>query len=191
VASFSVPGKLPVLAKIDLAIKKFCENNAIYFLSGKTHDFLGVNYYFHHRAVCNEQKRGIDYADAKKMDKEVSSLGWEIYPRGLTDVLIELKKYNLPIIICENGIATNDDNQREEYIKNHLQAVHNAVEKGADVQGYFYWSLLDNFEWAEGYKPRFGLVEVDYKTQKRRIRKSAKVYSLFSLKDEHELEGLI
>jgi len=109
----------------------------------------------------------------------VSDLGWEIVPEGIYYVLKNLKNYNLPVYITENGIADAKDDKREEFITQHLRMVHKAIEDGVDVRGYFYWSLLDNFEFPEvrGFWPRFGLVEVDYKTMARTIRPSAKVYA--------------
>ena len=91
-------------------------------------------------------------------------------------VLSELKKYKKPIIVTENGVADAKDNIRADFIKNHLKYILKAKNKGVNIKGYLYWSLLDNFEWAHGFKPRFGLIKVDYKTQKRTIRQSAKVY---------------
>ncbi|MFC1700992.1 family 1 glycosylhydrolase [Patescibacteria group bacterium] len=124
-------------------------------------DFIGLNYYFHSR----------------KKNKEVSDMGWEIYPKGIYHVLKDLKKYNKPIYITENGLADSKDEKREKYIKSHLKWIYRAIKEDVDVQGYFYWSLLDNFEWDKGFWPRFGLVEIDYKTLERRIRSSAYKYS--------------
>ncbi len=82
-----------------------------------------------------------------------------------------------PLLVSENGIATNHDIEREAFIVEHLKAVALAMEEGAPVIGYLYWSLLDNYEWAEGFFPRFGLIKVDYRTQKRTIRPSARTFS--------------
>ncbi|MCU0650716.1 MAG: family 1 glycosylhydrolase [Candidatus Omnitrophica bacterium] len=89
-------------------------------------------------------------------------------------MLTALIRYKLPIFILENGICTDDDAQRWEFIRGHLSMVHKAIENGAKVIGYTYWSLLDNFEWDKGFVPRFGLIEVDYRTQARTVRESAK-----------------
>ena len=93
----------------------------------------------------------------------------------------------MPIYILENGLADADDSMRAKFIKDHLHWIHKAIQEGVDVRGYFYWSLLDNFEWDKGFWPRFGLVEVDYSAQggsasggntmERRIRKSAWEYA--------------
>ena len=93
------------------------------------------------------------------------------------DLLIKLKKYKLPVMITENGICTLDDTQRWEYIVEHLKSIHRAMEKGASVTGYLYWALLDNFEWDKGFGPRFGLIDMDYKTQQRTVRESAVKFS--------------
>ena len=126
-------------------------------------DFIGINYYFHRNLLKNK-------------NKEVSDMGWEIYPEGIYHVLKELKRYNLPVYITENGLADAKDQKREKFIKEHLRWTWQAIQDGVDVRGYFYWSLLDNFEWAHGFGPRFGLVEMDYKTMERKIRPSAWEY---------------
>ena len=127
-------------------------------------DFIGLQYYFHSRLFRNK-------------NKSVSDLGWEIYPEGIYHVLKELKKYKKMIYITENGLADVDDNKRAKFIKDHLIWVHKAIEEGVDVGGYFYWSLLDNFEWDKGFWPKFGLVEVDSKTFERKVRPSAYEYA--------------
>jgi beta-glucosidase len=101
-------------------------------------------------------------------------LGWDIYPQGLYKLLMAMKKYNLPVLITENGICTQDDDLRWNYLYRHLKELHRAIEQGVEVIGYVYWSLIDNFEWDKGFTPRFGLVEVDYQNYKRTIRASAK-----------------
>jgi beta-glucosidase len=140
-----------------------------YFLNKikKHQDFIGLNYYFHNR---------IDFGFNRNENKEVSDTGWEIYPEGIYHVLKDLKKYNKPIFITENGLADAGDKKREKFIKEHLRWIHKAIEEGVDVQGYLYWSLLDNFEWDKGFWPRFGLVEIDYKTLERKVRSSAFKY---------------
>jgi beta-glucosidase len=91
--------------------------------------------------------------------------------------LNDLKKYQKPIYITENGLADKEDKYRAWYIKEVLKNVNRAIKDGVDVRGYFHWSLLDNFEWSNGFWPRFGLVEVDYKTFKRTVRESAREFS--------------
>ena len=131
-------------------------------------DFIGLNYYFHNRIK--------NFLFNQNENKEVSDMGWEVYPEGLYKILLKLKKYNKPIFITENGIADAKDEKRAGFIRSHIEAMQKAASEGVDIRGYFYWSLLDNFEWAEGFAPRFGLVEIDYKTLERKIRPSAYEY---------------
>jgi beta-glucosidase len=130
-------------------------------------DFIGLNYYFHNR---------INYGFNKNENKIISDLGWELYPQGIYNVLKDLKKYNKPIYITENGLADAADEKRTWFILETLKNVYQAINEGVDVKGYLHWSLMDNFEWDKGFWPRFGLVEVDYKTMERKIRSSALFY---------------
>lgn len=139
-------------------------------------DFIGLNYYS--RQLVDVRGWGVrnlfaDVCQNGHHPVKKNSLGWDIYPEGLRDLLLRLKKYRLPVMVTENGICTSDDAERWEYIRGHLQSVHEAIERGASVTGYLYWSLLDNFEWDKGFSPRFGLIDVDYKTQRRTVRESA------------------
>ncbi len=142
----------------------------------QTLDYIGINYYS--RNLVDVRSWGVDkfffQACSDNCDpREKNSLGWEVYPEGLYDLLIKFKKYNLPVLVTENGICTDDDSQRWRYIYGHLESAHKALEQGVKVIGYIYWSLLDNFEWDKGFSPRFGLVEVDFRTFERKIRPSA------------------
>ncbi len=109
---------------------------------------------------------------------EKSDLGWEIYPKGLTDLLVRVSREytKVPLYVTENGMSENDDTRRVAYYDAHLKAVLDARREGADVRGYFAWSLIDNFEWAEGYTSRFGIVHVDYETQKRTPKQSYRAF---------------
>lgn len=140
-------------------------------------DWVGINYY----------TRGLYKFDASrplfpigqvKGDLEKNDLGWEIYPQGLTDLLVRVStEYTkLPIYVTENGMSEDDDSRRVAFYDAHLQAVAEAQKQGADVRGYFAWSLLDNYEWAEGYSSRFGIVHVDYQTQKRTPKGSYRAF---------------
>ncbi len=131
-------------------------------------DFIGLNHYFHNR---------INYGFNKNENKMVSDMGWELYPEAIYYVLKDLKKYNKPIYITENGLADAADKNREWFIKESLKNIHQATQEGVDVRGYLYWSLLDNFEWDKGFWPRFGLVEINYQTMERKIRSSAYEYA--------------
>ena len=140
-------------------------------------DFIGLNYYYRDTVKFVLGGGRFSMIDIKNPDKRVSDMGWEIYPEGIYHVLKDLKKYNKPIYITENGIADAKDEKRTKFIKDHLGWIHKAIEEGTDIRGYFYWSLLDNFEWDKGFWPRFGLVEIDYKTMERKIRPSAYEYA--------------
>jgi beta-glucosidase len=144
-------------------------------------DFIGVNYYS--RTLIEVEKWSLRnlMADVCKNNHHSlpkNSMGWDIYPEGLYSVLLKLKKYNLPIIILENGICTDDDKLRWDFIEKHLENINLAMEEGVNVTGYIYWSLIDNYEWDKGFGERFGLIEVDYNTYQRTIRESAKKFSL-------------
>lgn len=130
-------------------------------------DQIGLNFYFHNR---------IRYGFNKNTNERVSDMGWNLHPSGIESVLLDLRHYRKPIYITENGVADAQDVHRAWFITETLAAVRRAIDAGADVRGYFHWSLLDNFEWDEGFWPRFGLVEVDYRTLDRRVRSSALVY---------------
>ena len=140
-----------------------------YFLTfiRSTSDFIGLNFYFHIR---------VDYWYGKNKNERLSDMAWELYPESLYHVLMRLRLYGLPIYITENGVADARDKHREYFLVEHLRSVKRAMRDGVDVRGYLHWSLLDNFEWDTGFWPRFGLVEVDYRTMERRIRPSALVY---------------
>jgi beta-glucosidase len=136
-------------------------------------DWAGINYY----------TRGIYAYDATrptfpvkqiKGDLPKNDLGWEIYPQGLTDLLVRVSRdyTKLPLYVTENGMSENDDSRRVTFYDDHLKAILDAQKQGADVRGYFAWSLLDNYEWAEGYVSRFGIVHVDYETQVRTPKQS-------------------
>jgi beta-glucosidase len=106
---------------------------------------------------------------------EVNTLGWETYPEGFYQALRRLGRYGKPVLVCENGICAPDDDdlQRVRYLEAHLEALARARRDGVDVAGYLYWTLVDNFEWAEGYGPHFGLLAMDPATLERRPRPSA------------------
>ena len=142
-------------------------------------DFFGIQYY--QPFVINLKWRGHFWGifENKAGSREKSDLGWECYPEGMFPVLKKAAKNGKPIYITENGLADVDDRLRPKFIKEHLQYVHQAISDGVDVRGYLYWSLLDNFEFVElrGFWPRFGLIEVNYETQERKIRPSALMYA--------------
>jgi len=132
-----------------------------------TQDFIGLNHYFHNR---------IGWRTNQNENLKTSDMGWELYPEAIYHVLKDLKKYKVPIFITENGLADAEDKERAWFIKETLRNAHRAISEGVDVRGYFHWSLMDNFEWDKGFWPRFGLIAIDYRTQKRTPRPSAIVY---------------
>ena len=145
-------------------------------------DFLGINFYT--RMVY--QANDIDIFEELAPQAPLTDIGWEIYPQAFHDLLISLNnQYKLPpVYITENGAAMADkleagvvnDVERIDYYQAHLTEVHRAIKDGVDIRGYFAWSLMDNFEWAEGYSKRFGIVYVDYSTQQRTIKASGLAY---------------
>ena len=146
-----------------------------------TMDFIGLNYYFRQFLRHTNSFEGSIYGEVCPVEEHgapdgITDMGWEIYPEGLSEVIKEFKCYKKPIIISENGLATTDDEKRTRYIKTHLSSMLNAIHHGAPVIGYLHWSLLDNFEWADGYSKRFGLVSVDFETQERTVTDAALYY---------------
>jgi len=144
-------------------------------------DFLGVNYYT--RIWASTAQPAVPAPCALG----VTDMGWEIYPEGLTQLLIDVhQRYPglPPIYLMENGMANADllvdgrvaDGARIDYVRRHVDALARAREAGVDIRGFFYWSLLDNYEWDSGYDKRFGLVHVDYATQQRTLKDSALWY---------------
>ena len=140
-----------------------------YFLKAikNEQDFIGLNYYF---------RNIMDFTQVKNDNKIVSDLGWELHPEGIYHVLKDLKKYGKPVYITENGLADSNDTHRSWFIEQTIWQLRRAIEEGVDLQGYLHWSLLDNFEWDKGFRARFGLIEVDFKTQERKVRASAEKY---------------
>lgn len=147
-----------------------------------TLDYLGVNYYSRHFIECKLPfKVWIGHnTDIKRMGDrvtETSDLGWDVCPDAFHRTLMRASKLEKPILITENGTYMDDDARRWRFIVRHLESVWRAIQDGADIRGFCYWSLLDNYEWIHGFKPRFGIVEVDYQTQERRIKFSGQQYS--------------
>ncbi|HEX8967715.1 MAG TPA: family 1 glycosylhydrolase, partial [Chloroflexota bacterium] len=127
-------------------------------------DWIGVNYY-------SRTLVGWPLPASSAGGGERTDFGWEIYPEGLYAVLRRLARFGKPVVITENGVADADDDQRLGYIHAHLRQVHRAIADGVDVRGYMHWTLLDNYEWAEGYQQHFGLA-----TRDRQLRPSASFY---------------
>ncbi len=142
---------------------------------GEAQDFIGINYYY-----------GYDYKitwkypffeRVVKNDEMRNNMDWEFSPKGIYELVMDAwRKYKKPIYIFENGAADAEDRIRSQYINGHLKYLHKAIKNGADARGYFHWSLIDNFEWLEGFWPRFGLCEMNYETMERKPRQSYYFY---------------
>ncbi len=146
-------------------------------LKGKL-DFFGVNYYTRIHLRFNPfRKMGVEWKYKDAEEQGFTDMGWEIHPHGMERVLKEVSRLNVPIIITENGIATHDDRKKEKFIKRHVDVIEGCLKKRIDVRGYFYWSLMDNYEWLRGFDARFGLYRVDYDTLKRKPTVAAAFYS--------------
>ncbi|MBI4872485.1 MAG: glycoside hydrolase family 1 protein, partial [Candidatus Riflebacteria bacterium] len=140
-------------------------------------DFLGVNYYSRDLIQFDLKAPGF-IRQTLPPGAATNDLAWEIYPEGFYRVLMSAwRDWKLPIMVTENGIADAADSRRPEFIRRHLQEMARAMRAGVPVIGYMHWSLMDNFEWAEGFAPRFGLLAVDYATQARKPTAGARVYS--------------
>jgi beta-glucosidase len=141
-------------------------------------DYAGLNYYTRGR-VRFAFDPGNGFAADVPPEGELNALGWEVYPDGLYQAIRRLGSHGKPVIITENGICARDDDdpQRVRYLHSHLDAVERARRDGVRVEGYLYWTLYDNYEWAEGFEPRFGLVEMDFETLERRPRPSAREFA--------------
>lgn len=140
-------------------------------------DFFALNYYFHHALRFRLALPAKLFLPEPHPDRPRSDLGWEIHPAGFGRVLRWLGQLGKPIIVTENGLADAADTYRPDFIRNHVREIRDALRDGVDIRGYFHWSLIDNFEWADGFGPRFGLVTIDYQTQQRTPRPSAEVYA--------------
>lgn len=130
-------------------------------------DYLGINYYTrdHMRADLRDPKLSKQFVPP---GKPVNDLGWELYPEGLYQALKRYAREGLPIYITENGMPDGTGQRRPDFLRAHFEAMVRAAQEGVDVRGYFHWSLIDNFEWAEGFEPRFGLYRVDYESPEKR-----------------------
>ena len=152
-------------------------------------DYIGLNYYTRSVVKADPNSWPLRATPIKQKQQTHMETGWEVFPQGLTDTLLWIKnRYgNPPLYVTENGAAfydpphvegiTLEDPLRVDYLRKHVKAVYEAMVQGADVRGYFAWSLLDNFEWALGYAKRFGLIHVNYETMKRTFKASARLYS--------------
>lgn len=175
--SFDAFHKHSLIEKIGEFVADVGTNHLFYYLSGKAnHDFLGINFYRNQYISLNGEALTPSLVEIKKGQADITDLGWEILPEGIFDILMDFSDYHLPIYITENGIATTNDDRRVRFLISYLKEIYHAIKMGVDIRGYFYWSLIDNMELNQGYNPKFGLIEVDFTTQKRTPRPSAYVY---------------
>jgi beta-glucosidase len=146
-------------------------------------DFLGLNYYT--RTVIRAGTGDVPLPEVVTVGGPLTEMGWEVYPEGLRDLLVMLHETYKPaaLYVTENGAAYPDirdaqgevnDPQRQEYLERHFVAAREAIAAGAPLQGFFVWSFMDNFEWAKGYRPRFGIVYTDFPTQTRIVKASGR-----------------
>jgi beta-glucosidase len=152
-------------------------------------DFLGVNYYTRNVTRFDADAWPLRAAAVPQPRATYTETSWEVFAQGLTDTLVQVKERygNLPLYVTENGAAFFDpptaegdrveDPLRLDYLRKHIRALHAAIQSGVDLRGYFVWSLLDNLEWSLGYSKRFGIVHVDFATQQRTLKNSARFYS--------------
>ncbi|WP_043428270.1 glycoside hydrolase family 1 protein [Cystobacter fuscus] len=139
-------------------------------------DFIGVNYYTRAHLRFLPRAPFLSFQFRDKHGRGLTDIGWEVWPEGFGQVLRELKRYGLPVWVTENGIDDRSGERRPAYLREHLEQVLTARAEGVDVRGYLYWSLLDNFEWLEGWGPRFGLYHVDFETLERRPTPACQFY---------------
>ena len=157
-----------LMHKMFACVNSYAFQDRLWKTCGKYSDFIAVNYYTRSTVVGK-----IGEVSPENVAK--NDLGWEIYPHGIVRCAEKLyTTVKKPIYITENGTCDNNDTFRAKYIYDHLKAL---VESGLPVERYYHWSFTDNFEWIEGESARFGLVHVDYETQKRTIKKSGEFYS--------------
>src|SRR5438105_4283742 len=152
-------------------------------------DFLGINYYTRSVTRSDPSSWPLRASAVRQGRATHTEMGWEVYPQGLADALLWVKQRygDVPLYVTENGAAFYDPPQapadgvqdplRVAYLRDHLRAVRSAIAAGCDVRGYFVWSLLDNLEWAQGFSKRFGIVHVDFESQRRTPKASARFYS--------------
>lgn len=140
-------------------------------------DFIGLNYYTRFFQKFNPFGDQQFVEVTKASSENLTDMGWEIYPEGLYRALMMITNFtSKPIYITENGIADESDTKRAKFIQDHLLVVNKAIDEGMNIKGYFYWSLIDNFEWANGFDKRFGLYHVNYNTLERTLREGSLRY---------------
>lgn len=160
--SLSVPGLIKLDAKVVEAAGSL--------------DFVGLNYYSHYR-VRFRPNPAEPFTLQSRPGDVATDMPYPVYPEGIYRALLRLSRLKTPILITENGIADAADDRRADFIRRYLYAVSRAMQDGVDVRGFYYWSLMDNFEWAEGWRMKFGLYACDPVTQARTLREGSKVFT--------------
>jgi beta-glucosidase len=145
-------------------------------------DFVGLNYYSRGVIGAGRGIMGLRQIHPAA-DAETSTMGWEVYPEGFYQCITRLKQYSIPVYVTENGIGTDDDEQRQSYVVRHLNEVARAIKDGTDVRSYLHWCQQDNFEWAEGYRQKFGLFEREEGTLNRIPKPSAYMFKEIAQKN--------
>ena len=139
-------------------------------------DFIGVNYYTHLLATPFMPTK-VEIDPLIRPWEERTDFRYPMYAEGLRRSFDMVKNLKIPMIVTENGVADDDDDMRPEHIRRHLQVTAEAIDDGLDIRGFYHWSLMDNFEWAEGYEQQFGLYHVDFETQERTLKESGQLYA--------------
>lgn len=164
-STYFYPGDTAWLSRVSAGVMQWVQDDYHLRAIRKHVDYLGLNYYM--------SQRVFGYRTHNPEDATYTDLDWMMSPGDLEYVLQRWhNRYNLPILITENGIADDTDTLRQEWLKETIVAMQRAMKDGVELIGYLHWSLLDNFEWADGKWPRFGLVAIDYSTGKRNLRPS-------------------
>lgn len=176
VMSFEAYRMHKIIDHLTIRFLDYWWNHAFFTVTKGTHDFIGINYYFHARLKKFVWPPTSFFAEVRRERRDVSDVGWEVNPSGIFKVLKDFEQYKTPIYIMENGLPTSIDDRRKRFIVGYLKELWHAIHSGVDVRGYFFWSLLDNFEWEKGFAAQFGLVAVDRKTKKRTEKGSYDVY---------------
>lgn len=175
--------------RLAAGLRNFALNGLVFRLLGRPPravlDFIGINYYTR-QIVRWRPAPGAALAFGMECTAEhhggtrqFSPLGWEVFAPGLRQVLAAFARYGVPLIVTENGIATTDEQLRTRFVETHVVALDDALRDGIPVLGYLYWTLMDNYEWTSGRQARFGLAEVDFATQERKVRPAAQTLKLF------------
>jgi beta-glucosidase len=160
-------------------VQRFLFNELLLRSLGHRYDFIGLNYYGRYAVRFDLAAAGYVFGrHVQRPTVATARTDWgQIHPRGLTEQLLWLSAFGVPLYVTENGVFDNEDRVRPTFLRDHLGAVLDASQRGADVRGYFHWSLVDNFEWAEGWSTHFGLIAVDRITGRRTPKASAELYA--------------